>query len=200
MSRSSDGHLALRWTVDAGRRLHDPRHDERPLPTSLPALRAARRGDAPIIDASSAVRPAAHGERTGTLVTQPVGTIRDAAEYAISTWSASGRASCAYSIGQPGTRLTSLMSSTIVVRRQDRSRESFSQRREVAIGPSTRCSSPTDSRTAWHVMIGVTGAAPSAPSATTEPPAARSPLGRPDEAILVPPDRWRRGRRRIRSR
>ena len=46
----------------------------------------------------------------------------------------------------------------------------------------------TDSRTAWHVMIGVVVPATGpAPSATGEPTAARSPLGRPDEAILVRP-------------
>jgi hypothetical protein len=76
------------------------------------------------------------------------------------------------------------MSSMIVCNGHPQS-ESFSNGGGAALGPH-EVYLTTDSRTAWHARIGVSGTVPSAPP-TKAPVAARPPLGRPDEAILVHP-------------
>lgn len=173
-----DGHLALRWTADPNVG-YTILVTTSPLPTSLPALEPFDATTATIIDASSAFDRPLTGS-AGTLVTQPVGILPDATDYEINLVCL-GPGEMPYSLGQPG-RADFVMSSTITCDGQPK-RESYSNG-GGAIGPHEVYLS-TDSRTAWHARIGVTGAAPSA--SPTQPPSARSPLGRPDQAILVRP-------------
>jgi hypothetical protein len=174
-----DGHLALRWTVDAGVG-YTILVTTSVLPTSLPALEPV--DGTPVIDeASPSDQPIPDG--TGTLVTRSLGSIPDAAEYSISIVCL-GPGQLAYSIGQPG-RNDHLASSSTVCDGKTQP-EGFTHDAEA--GSQHEVFITTDSRTAWHVMIGVVVPGPGpGPSASSEPTAARSPLGRPDEAILVRP-------------
>ena len=128
-----DGHLALRWTVDAGVG-YTILVTTSVLPTSLPALEPL--DGTPVIDeASPSDRPIPGG--TGTLVTRSLGSIPDAAEYSISIVCL-GPGQLVYSIGQPG-RNDHLMSSSPSATARHSPRPSRTPRKPEA---STRCSSP----------------------------------------------------------
>ena len=174
-----DGHLSLRWTAEPNVG-YTMLVTTTVLPASLPPLDPADTTAEPVIDASSPFdRPLTGG--TNTRVTQPVGVLGDAPEYEISVVCL-GPGEMPYSLGQPG-RSDFVMSSTISCNGAPK-HESFSNGGGI-VGPH-EVYITTDTRTAWRVRIGVIGSASSPPPAST-PPAVRSPLGRPNQAVLVRP-------------
>ena len=130
------------------------------LPASLPALEPP--GGTVLIDASSpSDRPIAGG--SGTRVTQSLGSVPDASDYALSIVCL-GPGDLAYSLGQPG-RSDFAMSSTLVCNGLG-APEGFTHPGDA--GGQHEVFITADSRTAWHVIVSVvipgTG-----PSATTVP-------------------------------
>ncbi len=175
----ADGHMALQWSADRNVG-YTILVTTSVLPVNLPALSPFDQTTATIIDAASPFdRPITGG--TGTLVTQAIGILPDAPDYQINLVCL-GPGEMPYSLGQPG-RSDFVMSSTITCDGQPKNE--FYSNGGLALG-THEVYLTTDSRTAWHVRIGVTGADPSTAPASP-PPAARSPLGRPDQAILVRP-------------
>jgi hypothetical protein len=175
----ADGNLALRWTADPNVG-YTILVTKSAMPASLPALEPFDATTVTIIDAASSFdRPLTAA--AGTRVTQSVGILPDATDYAINLVCL-GPGEMPYALGQPG-RGDFVMSSTITCDGKPKN-ESFSNG-AGPLGPH-EVYITTDSRTAWHARIGVSGSVPSA-RPTSPPLAARSPLGRPDEAILVRP-------------
>ena len=176
---TEEGRLALRWEAQPGVG-YTILVTMSVLPASLPVLEPFDGTTTTVIDASSGFdRPT--GEATGSHVTQSVGILPDATDYAINLVCL-GPGEMPYALGQPG-RGDFVLSSTITC--DGNPKNEFFSNGAGAPGPH-EVYITTDSRTAWHARISVSGAVPSA-RPTSPPPAARPPLGRPDEAILVRP-------------
>lgn len=173
-----DGHMALQWSADRNVG-YTIMVTKSAMPGSLPALEPFDGTVVPIIDAASPFDRPLTGS-AGTRVTQAVGILPDAPDYEIDLVCL-GPGEMPYSLGQPG-RSDFVTSGTITCDGKPKN-ESFSNG-GGALGPH-EVYLTTDSRTAWHARIGVIGAVSS--MRPTPPPAARSPLGRPDQAILVRP-------------